>query len=168
MYTFLDENSILPQEQKGCMRNSYGCKDQLLMILENGRKKNRNLSTAWVDYKKAFDSVPHEWILKTIELYKISPIISSFPRTSMTKWQTWLPPSHNNGTLKSDPIKIKHGIFQGDSLFPLLFCLALIPLSNKLNNMGYGYKIFDGTINHLFYMDDLKLFAKNDQDLEAS
>ena len=38
MYTFLEENSILPQEQKGCKRNSYGCKDRLLinkMILEN-------------------------------------------------------------------------------------------------------------------------------------
>ena len=102
MYTFLEENSILPQEQKGCKRHSYGCKDQLLInkvILENCRKKNRNLSTAWIDYKKAFDSVPHEWILKAFELYKISPIISNFLRTSMTKWQTRLLLSHNNGTL---------------------------------------------------------------------
>ena len=139
MYTFLEENSILPQEQKGCKRNSYGCKHQLLidkMILENCRKKNRNLSTAWIDCKKAFDSVPHEWVLKAIELYKISPIISNFLRTSMTKWQTRLLLSHNNGTLKSDPIKIKCVIFQGDSLSPLLFCLVLIPLSNELNNMG--------------------------------
>ena len=75
--------------------------------------------------------------------------------------------SHNNGTLKSDPIKIKHGIFQEDSLSPLLFCLALIPLSNKLSNTGYEYKTFDRTINHLFSMDDLKLFAQNDQDLEG-
>ena len=170
MYIFLEENSILPQEQKGCKRNSYGCKDQLLinkMILENCRKKNRNLSTAWIDYKKAFVSVPHEWILKAIELYKISPIISNFLRTSMTKWQTRLLLSHNNGTLKSDPIKIKRGIFQGDSLSTLFFCLALIPLSNEPNNTGYGYKIFDRTINHIFYMDDLKLCAKNDQDLEG-
>ena len=85
----------------------------------------------------------------------------------MTKWQTRLLLSHNNGTLKSDSIKIKCGIFQGDSLSPLHFCLALILLSNELNNTGYGYKIFDRTINHLFYMDDLKLFAKNDQDLEG-
>ena len=122
MYTFLEENSILPQVQKGCKRNSYGCKDQLLinkMILENCRKKNRNLSTAWIDYKEAFDSVPHEWILKAIELCKISPIISNFLRTSLTKWQTRLLLSHNNGTSKSDPIKIKRGIFQGDSLSPL-------------------------------------------------
>ena len=157
MYTFSEENSTVPQDQKGFKRNSYGCKDQLpinKMILENCRKKNKNLSTAWIEYKKAFDSVLHEWILKAIQLYKISPI-------------TWLLLSHNNGFLKSDPIKIKRGIFQGDSLSPFLFCLALIPLSNELNNTGYGYKIFDPTINHLIYMDDFKLFAKNDQDLEG-
>ena len=42
MYTFLEENLILPQEEKGCKENSYGCKDQLLinkMILENCQKK---------------------------------------------------------------------------------------------------------------------------------
>ena len=146
MYTFLEENLILSQEQKGCKRNSYGCKDQLLinkMILENCRKKNRNLSTAWIDYKKAFDSVSHEWILKAIELYKIFPIIFNFLRNRMTKWKTRLLLSHNNGALKSDPIKIKRGMFQGGSLSPPLFCLALIPLSNELNNTGYGCKIFD-------------------------
>ena len=30
-------------------------------------------------------------------------------------------------------IKIKSGIYQGDSLSPLVFCLALAPLSSLLN-----------------------------------
>ena len=30
-YTFLEGNSLLPQEQKGCKRGSYDCKDQLLI-----------------------------------------------------------------------------------------------------------------------------------------
>ena len=92
MYTLLEENSILPQEQKGCKRNSYGCKDHFLinkMILENCRKKNRNLNTAWIDYKKALDSVLHEWILKAIEFYKISPMISNFLRTRIIS-STWM------------------------------------------------------------------------------
>ena len=93
MNIFLKKNSILPQEQKGYKRNYYGCKDQLLinkMILKNCRKITRSLSTAWIDDKKAFDSVPDEWILKVIELCKFSPIISNFLRASMTKWQTRL------------------------------------------------------------------------------
>ena len=42
---FLDNNNILPTEQKGCKRGSYGCKDQLLinnMLLENSRSRCKN------------------------------------------------------------------------------------------------------------------------------
>ena len=63
-------------------------------------------------------------------------------------------------------VGISSGIFQGDSLFPILFCAALIPFSKLLHNTGYGYKIYDN-INDLFYMDDLELFAKNDQQLQG-
>ena len=50
---------------------------------------------------------------------------------------------------------------------PLLFCLALVPLSYELNNTGYGYNIYEEKINHLFYVDDLKLYGKNDYVLEG-
>ena len=170
IYHFLDKHNILPLEQKGCRGNSYGCKDQLLinrMLLENCSSKNRNLSTAWIDYRKAFDSVPHPWIEKALDIYKISPIIKGFLHQCMSMWSTKLILNHSNGTETSGNIKIDRGIFQGDSLSPLLFCLALVPWSSELNNTKYGYKIFDKTITHLFYMDDLKLYAKNDGDLEG-
>ena len=66
----------------------------------------------------------------------------------------------------SDNINIKRGIFQGESLSPLLFCISLVPLSLELNSSGYGYKIRAERITHLFYMDDLKLHAKDDSELE--
>lgn len=169
-YTHLEEHDMFPIEQKGCKKGSYGCKDQLLinkMLLENAKSKHRNLSTAWIDYKKAFDSVPHSWILRCLELFKISPTLVNFLRSSMGMWETNLFLSHSNGILSSPGMKIKCGIFQGDSLSPLLFCMALMPLSKLLNQTGYGYKIFDRRINHLFYMDDLKLYASNDNELEG-
>ena len=55
-HIFLSDNDIFPDEQKGCKRGSYGCKDQLLinkMILENCKSNPKNLSTAWIDYKKS-------------------------------------------------------------------------------------------------------------------
>ena len=165
-YKHIDEQNIFP----GCRRGSYGCKDQLLinkMILENAHMKSKNLSTAWIDYKKAFDSVPHSWILKTLEIYKVSPVLINFLKSSMNLWETNLTLSHSKGTLTSKGLKIKSGIFQGDSLSPLLFCLALIPLSKILNDTGYGYKINNQKISHLFYMDDLKLYAHNDGELEG-
>lgn len=54
-YTFLDGNHILIVEESEYRRVSYGCKDQRLInktILEkNGKKRCRNLSRGWRDYR---------------------------------------------------------------------------------------------------------------------
>ena len=83
----------------------------------------------------------------------------------MKLWNTNLFLNHTKGSMKSGKININCGIFQGDSLSPLLFCLLLLPLTNELNNTKNGYEIYEKAINHLFYMDDLKLYAKNDKKL---
>ncbi|XP_041986276.1 uncharacterized protein LOC121738355 [Aricia agestis] len=72
-------------------------------------------------------------------------------------------------TVVTDPIQTNCGLFQGDSLSPLLFCLAINPLSqilNKYTNKGYQLKD-SANINHLLYMDDLKLYAKTKKTLES-
>ena len=43
--------------------------------------------------------------------------------------------------MQSQPIQIRRGIFQGDSFWPLLFCIALIPLTKELNRAGCGYQV---------------------------
>ena len=60
-------------------------------------------------------------------------------------------------------VRIRRGIFQGDSLSPLLFVLAVIPLTLMLNKTKIFYlsKRRSEKINHLLFMDDLKPFAKN-------
>ena len=66
---------------------------------------------------------------------------------------------HKEGVLETRPIRIKRGIFQGDSLSPLLFTMSLNPLSQELQKTEYGYQLDEQTkINHLFYVDDLKLY----------
>ena len=52
-------------------------------------------------------------------------------------------------------------------LSPVLFCVFLIKLSKPLYNTGYSQKIFYNTLNHLFYKDNSKLFAKYDQKLKG-
>ena len=67
-YDHLEENRLLPEEQKGSRRKSQGTKDKLAIdkwILHNCRRRKTNLSIAWVDYKKAYDMVFHFWIIAT-------------------------------------------------------------------------------------------------------
>jgi len=68
---------------------------------------------------------------------------------------------------KLSATSINCGIFQGDTLSSLLFCIALNPLSLLLDPLA-GYQMrAAGQLNHLLYMDDLKLFAGSDALLEA-
>jgi len=72
---------------------SKGCKDQLMIskaICEDCRRRNKNLSIAWIDYQKAFDSVPHSWVEKSIELVGVNSKIVRFCKLSMEKWNTRL------------------------------------------------------------------------------
>ena len=71
LYHHLERNGLLTDEQKGCRKGSEGTKDQFLVdkaIQKNCRRRLTNLSMAWIDYKKAYDMVPHSWILKCLEM----------------------------------------------------------------------------------------------------
>ena len=141
IYEHLDNGKYLEQEQKGCIRNKLGTKDQLLInktILEDCKRRQRNLSMAWIDYKKAFDSVPHSWILRCLELYNINEEIRTFMSKQMQNWKTNITLSHMEGQIQIPEVKIQRGIFQGDTLSPLIFCLAIEPHSKILKEHDIG------------------------------
>ena len=95
---------------------------------------------AWIDYKKAFDSLPHTWIVTVMKMYQICPTIRQFMEASMKEWKTKMWLNHTEGHVKRGTLAIKQGILQSDSS-PLLFCLALILLTNKLNKQGAEYEV---------------------------
>ena len=70
-----------------------------------------------------------------------------------------------NDSYVSKTIKYLKGIFQGDSLSVLLFIISLNPMSFLLNKLkGYAFGKNGNRnedITHLFFIDDLKLFATN-------
>ena len=79
----------------------------------------------------------------------------------MEKWKEIL--CSENSEL--DEVEIKRGIFQGDSLSPLVFVLALIPLSLILRKVKAAYEFSESKekINHLLFMDDLKLYSRREK-----
>ena len=66
-------------------------------------------------------------------------------------------------------MKISRGIFQDDSLSPLLFVLVVILTTLVLRQTKVSYELKKGgkKINHLVFMDDLKLFAKNEDQVDS-
>ena len=167
LYEFLECNDVLPVEQKGCRRGSKGTKDQLLidkMVLRDSKKRHTNLAMAWIDYKKAYDMVPHSWIVECLDMVGCADNVRSFIERSMKLWKCEL---YAGDTVLGD-ISISRGIFQGDSLSPLLFVVCLIPLTMVLHEVKAGYELKGkGRINHLLYMDDLKLYGKTKEQVES-
>ena len=122
-------------------------------VLNEVKQHRWNLVTAWLDYEKAFDSVPHERLIES----KLPPLIVTAIDTLTKSWVT---------NFTSNLIEYKNAIFQGDGLSALLFILSMNPLSFMLLNRSKGYWIGKGNtrninITHLFFVDDLKLFASN-------
>jgi len=125
-------------------------------------KNNQNLYVAYSDYRKTFDSVPHSWLTHVLQMYKTDPQIINSLQQLMKNWTTALQVKVKNRRIMSDPIRIQRGIYQGDSLSPIWFCLALNPLSYLLNRTNYGFGVHCGNkeiqgLNHLLYMDDINL-----------
>ena len=51
---------------------------------------------------------------------------------------------------------------------PLLFVVALIPMTLILRKARFAYEFQNGEkINHLLFMDDLKLYAKSERGLDS-
>ena len=66
-------------------------------------------------------------------------------------------------------VDIRRGIFQDDSLSPLLFVLCIVPMTWLLRrtktDYEWGNKGFK--LNHLLFMDELKLFAKRKNQIDS-
>ena len=65
--------------------------------------------------------------------------------------------------------KIQKGIFQGDALSSLPIVIAMVPINDILRNCLRGYKLTKSQekFNHLMYRDGIKLFAKDEKELET-
>jgi hypothetical protein len=116
---------------------------------------------AWIDYQKTFDRALHSWIIKSLELIGINNNIVSH-------WRTRMCIHTENKLIETEEIEIQCGIFQGDSLSQLLFCICLILLTEQLNRLNTRYEehTTKTKISHLLYIDDLKLLGKSEEELE--
>ena len=77
----------------------------------DAKRKHENLEMVWIDNKKAYDTVPHGWIIASHENIKAHPSIVAFMKRTMTLWRSEL-------RLEGESYghcQINCGIFRGDS-----------------------------------------------------
>ena len=156
------------KNKKGCMRKYRETNDLLFidkMIMRELKMKKRNLSMAWIDYKKAYDMVPDSWIIDCLETTGINEKIRRLLAESMKSWRVEL--IHGEENLAE--FNIRQGIFQDDSLSPFLFAVCLLLLTHILRDAapGYHFAINRQKVTHLLFMDDLKFYSRNKKPLKS-
>ena len=115
------------------------------MVLRDCKKRHTNLAMAWIDYKKAYNMVPHSWIIECLEMFGIANIVQDFLNHSMKSWK----------------LDIKRGIFQGNRFSPLfVLCIVSLTLLLRRAKAGYEWSYKRFKLNHLLFMDDLMLLPK--------
>ena len=60
------------------------------------RNKKRNLTIIWLDYKKAFDLYPHEWLIKSLHLAKLPEKLIRTIEHKLHKLQEYAGGKHKN------------------------------------------------------------------------
>ena len=162
-----EKNRIITEGQAAGKRGSWGCSDQLLvskMIYDQVAGNRRNLVTIWLDYKKAFNGIPHSWLIRSLELAKVPERVIKAIKQLMLKWRAKVYLYGEHVSVETDFISFSRGILQGDTLSLILFVLSINPLSFLLEkHAGYKTSIDEKgkNISHLFFVDDLKLYAVN-------
>ena len=86
IYYSLTSHGLFPDEQKGCRKWSRGTAELQYIdqhILNESKKRRKNLAMAGIDYKKAYDMLPQSWILHCLKMYKISHEVINFIEQTM-------------------------------------------------------------------------------------
>ena len=105
---------------------------------------------------------PYSWMLKSLDLIGAPRNVIELLKKSMKDWKTNL----FSGKSPLGAVNINRGTFQGASM---LFVITLIPLTLVLRRLKQGYSFGKGKprLNHLLFMDDLKLYGSSESDIDS-
>ena len=142
---FLESHERICKEQHG-FRSGRSCLTNLLETLENwtaALDEGYGLDVVYLDYRKAFDSVPHERLLLKLTACGIGGRLLRWLRSFLV-----------DRTFKvgvrgvfSQPHEVTSGVPQGSVLGPVLFLLFVNELPDAINN------------NMKMFADDTKLWS---------
>jgi hypothetical protein len=169
---------IIPECQLALRKRIWGVTQAQLLdrtLVLDAKKYNKQLFMCFVDCAKAFDSVSLLYLdecLKTVGL-PISLLRSI--KHMMQGWSVRYEVGYGRNKSISQALNVKNGVLQGDTLSPLLFCLAMAPVAYSLDELGGKYRTYTRSVrenpletNQLWYMDDLKLYCNSRNSLRST
>ena len=169
---YLENNNILVDEQNG-FRASRSCIDHifvLVTVLRNRKQLGKDTFLAFIDYKKAFDSVERNLLLYKLaktgingRMYQAISSLYSNPRSHVVL-----------NEYETDYFDCPIGVKQGDCLSPTLFAIFINDLASEIKEANIGIDLnidggpnIDYIFSILFYADDIVCRAETENDLQS-
>ena len=162
---FAIKNKIIPPQQIG-FRRGFRTADHVYLLktlIEKIFHKNGKLYAAFIDFKKAYDTVNRAKLLNKLKEIGVSGIFLRNIKAlySKTEYQIKL----KNRVLEA--ISSNLGLKQGCPLSPLLFNIYISDLGSYLKDTTTSDpKLHDTHISHFLYADDLVLVATTKEGLQ--
>lgn len=165
--SWAEKNKLLPESQSG-FRRKRNCTDNIFSLIASvqlqlrlGKRKSYGI---FVDYKGAFDLIPHNLLWIKLARIGVSSRMIRFLKNLYNKAliQVKLDKELTKG------VRVIEGVLQGDSLSPLLFLLYISDIENFFRSRDLkGLNINGDTdILMLSYADDLIIFALSPVDIK--
>ena len=138
-------NTFWDEDQLGAVEGVLVMVDQLIIdscIMEEVKQYHRNLAVAFYDYKKAYNKVRHDWMLRVYQWIGIPREIVQMILVLIEKWKTTLEIWNNGEKMISRWIDIMCGFLQGTVIHQLVFAFLRYQCAScysRVKNIGWEH-----------------------------
>ena len=163
---FALERDILSPNQLGFVQMNRTSDPHIILnniIRKYCHNRKKNIYGCFVDFSKAFDSVPRDILLTKLHDRGINGKVFEIIRKIYTEDMAAV----KFGNKASDPFKTNKGVRQGCVLSPLLFNIFLSDIQEVFDVCKDNPTLNDMEISSLIWADDILILSENPEGLQS-
>ena len=162
---FVGDKGILSSSQLGFIKGNRTSDAHIILnniIEEHCHMKKKRVFGCFIDFAKAFDSVPRDILLKKLLKYGINGNLFNIIKSLYVGDKACI----KIGNSITGTFKINQGVRQGCILSPLLFNIFIADLAWEFEGWRDNIKIGSSTLGGLFWADDILALSDSEVGLK--